>query len=64
MLNAQYQTIKNAATITGLSQLYIRTGCRNGTIPHLRCGNRYMVNVDAMRRELDEESRKTKGSAQ
>ena len=38
-------SIKTAAEITGLSQYYIRNGCRAGTIPHIMSGNRYKVDL-------------------
>lgn len=41
----RFVSIKTAAEITGLSQYYIRNGCRAGTIPHIMSGNRYKVDL-------------------
>lgn len=46
--DAPFQSIRNAAIITGLSSFYIRKGCREGTIKHIKSGNTYFVNVPAL----------------
>ena len=48
--------IADAATVTGLSQYYLRQGCKAGTIPHIKSGSVYFVNVPALLRELDVDS--------
>lgn len=48
--------IKDAAAVTGLSQYYLRKGCRAGTIPHIMNGPTYLVNISALLRQLDAES--------
>ena len=53
-----YHNIQEASHITGLSQFYLRNGCKRGTIPHIRCGNSYKINVPALLEQLDNESRK------
>lgn len=53
LLDAPFQTIPNATRITGLSQSYLRTGCRSGMVPHVKSGNVYLVNVPALLRKLD-----------
>lgn len=50
--SAPFQRIPAACRITGLSQSYIRAGCKAGTIPHVMCGKQYMVNVPALLRSL------------
>ena len=50
--DAPFQTIPNATRITGLSQSYLRTGCRSGTVPHVKSGNVYLVNIPALLRKL------------
>ena len=40
-----FKKIKDAATVTGLSQFFIRRGCKDGTIPHIKSGGVYYVNV-------------------
>lgn len=38
------KTIAQTAKDTGLSQSYIRAGCKNGSIPCVMIGNKYMIN--------------------
>lgn len=53
-----FQKISSASKITGLSQFYLRQGCKNGTIPHIMSGTTYMVNIPALLRQLGVESEK------
>lgn len=48
--------ISDAATVTGLSQYYLRQGCKAGTVPHIKSGSVYFVNVPALLRELGAEN--------
>jgi hypothetical protein len=48
-----FQRIPMACKTTGLSQTYLRAGCRAGTIPHIMSGNTYMINMPAFLRQLD-----------
>lgn len=50
--NKPFLKIADAATVTGLSQYYLRHGCRAGTVPHIRSGTTYFVNVPALLRQL------------
>lgn len=50
-----FQRFPLASTTTGLSQHYLREGCKNGTVPHIRCGTTYLVNVPALLRQLGAE---------
>lgn len=50
-----FQRIPQACMTTGLSQHYLREGCRNGSIPHIRSGSTYLVNVRALMRQLGAE---------
>lgn len=52
---APFQRIPAACRITGLSQSYLRTGCKDGSIPHVMSGNVYLVNVPALLRKLGAE---------
>lgn len=45
---ARYQKIKDACKTTGLSQYFLRSGCKAGTIPHVRSGRTYFIDVPAM----------------
>lgn len=47
--------IADAATLTGLSQYYLRCGCRDGSVPHVRSGTTYFVNIPALLRKLGAE---------
>lgn len=42
---AMFQSIRGASEITGLSQKYIREGCKRNEIPHLLVGTDYRVNM-------------------
>ena len=43
--NTPFQKIAQASRTTGLSQYYLRNGCRDGTIPHIMSGSVYFINV-------------------
>ncbi len=53
MLTVPFQKIAEACKTTGLSQYYLRQGCRNGTIPHIKSGGVYYINVPALMEKLD-----------
>lgn len=55
--DALFQSIRGAAEITGLSTKYIRDGCRAGTIPHIRAGNDYRINMQLFLNDLNKQSR-------
>lgn len=48
-----FATISDAARITGLSQYYLRQGVRNGTVPHIRSGTKYLINLPRLLETLD-----------
>ena len=48
--------IVEASTVTGLSQYYLRQGCRSGNVPCVRSGRVYLVNVPALLRKLGAET--------
>lgn len=52
-LMVPFQKITEACKNTGLSQYYLRQGCKNGTVPHIKSGGVYYVNVPALMEELD-----------
>ena len=52
MNQTPFLRIKDAATVTGLSQYYLRAGCRNGTVPCIRSGAVYFVTIPALLRQL------------
>lgn len=53
----RFQTISEAARTTGLSQYYIRRGCRDGSIPNIRAGSKFMVNVPLLLERMDQLSK-------
>lgn len=57
MPDTPFMKIKDACKATGMSQYYLRMGCRDGTIPCVRIGTVYMINVPALLQKLDAESR-------
>ena len=57
-----FQLIRDAANTTGLSQYYLRAGCKAGTVPHIKSGVRYLINVPALLQQLGVDQR-GKGAA-
>lgn len=47
-IGTPYKTILETAAISGLSQSYLRKGCKNGTVPHICVGTKYMINIPAL----------------
>lgn len=52
MMVAPFQKIADASRTTGLSQYFLRNGCKSGTVPHVKSGTTYFVNVPALLRQL------------
>lgn len=48
-----FQKIAEVCKSTGPSQYYLRQGCKNGAVPHIKSGGVYYVNVPALMEELD-----------
>lgn len=51
-LDAPFLGIPDACTKTGLSQCYLRAGVKSGHIPHIRCGQRILINIPALLKQL------------
>lgn len=51
-LAAPFMKIKDACAVTGLSQYFLRQGCRDGSVPHVKSGPTYYVNVPALLEQL------------
>lgn len=49
-------SIKEACAETGLSQYYLRRGCKAGTIPHVVVGTKFMINLPLLLKKMDEAS--------
>lgn len=47
-----FQTINQTVKTTGLSAYYLRQGCRDGTVPHVMSGTKYLINVPLLLRQL------------
>ncbi len=50
-----YYSVKETALKTGLSQKYLRAGLSDGTIPHIRSGNKYLINLPLLLERLNQE---------
>ena len=48
-----FMKIPTASKVTGLSQYFLRRGCRDGSIPHIMSGTVSLVNVPALPRKLN-----------
>lgn len=51
--NVPYMTIAEACRETGLSQFYLRSGCKDGSVPCVKSGRVYYINVPALLQKLD-----------
>ena len=51
-ISTPFLSIEAAASLTGLSQYYLRQGVRNNTIPHICCGTSYKINVPKLLDQL------------
>ena len=54
--DAPYQSITGASRITGLAQGFIREGCKQGVIPHIKCGSEYRVCMALFLQQLETEA--------
>lgn len=44
--------INDACKVTGLSTYFLRNGCRDGSIPCVRSGTTYFINMPLLLRQL------------
>ena len=49
----RFLSIRDAATVTGLSQFFLRNGCRDGSVPCIRSGRKYLVDVQRLNAMFD-----------
>lgn len=54
---ARFQNIAHACRTTGLSQYYLRNGCKAGTVPHVKQGRVYMVDVKRLYEVLERQQK-------
>lgn len=62
MNKAPFQKIPEASRTTGLSQFFLRRGCKDGSIPCIKSGTVYMINVPALLRKLGVDTNENSGS--
>ncbi len=43
---SKFVSIKKAAQITGLSEFFIRNAIKKGLVSAIKCGTKYMINID------------------
>ncbi len=48
-----FQPIKEAVKITGMSEYWFRQNLKAGKIPHIRSGNKILVNIPRLLVELE-----------
>lgn len=52
MHTVPFQKIAEACKTTGLSQYFLRQGCKDGTILHVKSGGVYYINVPVLMETL------------
>jgi excisionase family DNA binding protein len=52
--NVQFVGVKECCEITGLSEYFIRNAIRDGLIPVLRTGKKYLIDMDKLTEKMDE----------
>ena len=56
MSEPRFASIRETSKLTGLSMYYIRRSVRNGEIPHIRSGEKYLINLSALAELLNAQS--------
>lgn len=51
--NTPFMKIKEASQVTGLSMYYLRNGCKDGTVPCIKSGTVYFINVPRLLEKLN-----------
>ena len=51
-----FKSIAETSKITGLSQAFLYQGCRNGTIPCIKSGKKYLLNPEKIVEYLDSQA--------
>ena len=57
---AEFKTIRQTAATGMISEHFLRLMVKQNRCPGIQCGNRFLVNVDALAEMLDAESREGK----
>ncbi len=48
-----FQTVKEAVRTTGLSEHFIRSGIKEGTVPFVQSGKKFFVNIPKLLERLN-----------
>ena len=48
-----FQSVTDAARTTGLSTFFLRQGLKTGTVPHIKSGNKYLINIPRLLEALN-----------
>ncbi|NBJ88632.1 hypothetical protein [Acutalibacter sp. 1XD8-36] len=48
-----FMKIKDASRVTGRSMYYLRNGCKDGTVPCIKSGTVYFINVPKLMDKLN-----------
>lgn len=51
-VNPPFQKIEDAVKTTGLSAFFLRRGCRDGSVPHIKSGTVYLIDMEALLTKL------------
>ena len=55
-IQVPFQKIPQACKTTGLSQFFLRNGCKDGPVPHVKSGGTYYIDVPALLDKLRAEA--------
>jgi len=50
-----YQSIKDTAKVSGLSEFYLRKLLKKGQLPHIKSGNKVLINIPSLLDQLENE---------
>ena len=50
--DTRFQKIPQACRTTGLSQYFLRKGCKDGSVPHIKSGTVYYVDIQKLMEKL------------
>ncbi|MCC8078632.1 MAG: hypothetical protein LIO57_00975 [Oscillospiraceae bacterium] len=51
-----FLNINDTAAHFGLARSFVRAGCIAGRIPHIKCGQKYMINIPMYMEQLNTEA--------
>lgn len=54
LTEGKFLKIRDACDETGLSQYFLRQGCRSGSIPCIKSGSTYYIDMDSLYQQLRE----------